>query len=144
MSANTHQGGMAVDTLIAIGVGCRKACSHADIIALVQSMLSTCAISSARRCMFTLEDKVGDAELAAAAASLKLDLIFLPREALEATTSRLQTKSAAAQRRFGLPSIAEAAALAGAGAGGELVGPRRIGKGVTCALAITDAKGSPA
>jgi cobalt-precorrin 5A hydrolase len=143
MSANAHRDAMAVDALIAIGVGCRKACSRDEIIALVRSTLAGCAIPLARRCMFTLEDKRGDAELTAAAALLKLDLVFLPREALEATTSRLLTKSAAAQRRFGLPSIAEAAALAGAGAGGRLVGPRGIGEGVTCALAIAEAKGSP-
>ena len=127
--------------LIAIGIGCRKTCARADIVALVQSALGGLTTTSTRSRMFTLVDKQGDTELAAAADLLDLELVFLPREALAATTPRLLTKSAAARRRFGLPSIAEAAALAGAGPNSRLLGPRRVGAGVTCAIAIDDAKG---
>ncbi len=128
--------------VIAIGVGCRKACARADIVALVQNTLEGLDIQSSPRRMFTLVDKQGDPEIAAAAALLKLDLVFLSRGALAATTPRVLTKSAAARRRFGLPSVAEAAALAGAGPNGRLLGPRRTGVGVTCAIAVDDAKGS--
>ena len=127
--------------MIAVGVGCRKGCPRADIVALVQSALGGLTTTSPRRRMFTLVDKQGDTELAAAADLLDLELVFLPREALAATASRLLTRSAAAQRRFDLPSIAEAAALAGAGPNGRLLGPRRVGAGVTCAIAVDDAKG---
>jgi len=129
--------------LIAIGVGCRKSCARADIVALVQGALAACAMPSVEQRLFTIADKQGDSELAAAAALLELDLVFLSRDALAATAPRLLTHSPAARRRFGLPSIAEAAALAGAGAGGRLLGPRRIGKGATCALAVSDERVAP-
>lgn len=129
--------------LIAIGVGCRKACARADIVALVRTTLEGLDLPLSPPRMFTLSDKQGDKELAAAANLLNFELVFLPREALAATAPRLLTKSAAAQRRFGLPSVAEAAALAGAGPNGRLLGPRRISAGATCAIAIDDAKGSP-
>jgi cobalt-precorrin 5A hydrolase len=129
--------------LLAIGVGCRKHCPRADIVALIRAVVSDCADAPARRCLFTVRDKQGDDELAAAARALGLDLVFLAREALKAATPRLLTTSAPAERRFGLPSIAEAAALAGAGEGGRLIGPRRVGRGVTCAAAIGVATWAP-
>jgi len=129
--------------LVAVGIGCRKRSARADIVALVRSTLADCATPPAAHRLFTLVDKRGDGELAAAAALLGLELVFLSHEALAAQAPRCLTASPAAQRRFGLPSIAEAAALAGVGAGARLVGPRRIGKGVTCALALVDAEGKP-
>jgi len=143
MTERAHAGTSGPTSLIAIGVGCRKSCLRASIVALVRSVVADCAVQSARQCLFTHADKQGDAELAAAARSLELELVFLPREALEAMTLRLLTRSAAAQRRFGLPSIAEAAALAGAGPGSRLIGPRRIGEGVTCAVAIAPENAMP-
>ena len=96
--------------LLAIGVGCRKHCPRADIVALIRAVVSDCADAPAHR---------------------------------EQASARLLTTSAPAERRFGLPSIAEAAALAGAGEGGRLIGPRRVGRGVTCAAAIGVATWAP-
>ena len=77
--------------------------------------------------LFSLADKRDEPGLNAAAQTLGLDLTFLSREALAAATPRLLTRSAAAQSRFGLASVAEAAALAGAGPACEIAGaaPRR-------------------
>ena len=61
----------------------------------------------------------------------------LPLEALQAQAQRILTPSAAAQSRFGAPNIAEAAALAGAGEGGRLLGPRLTADGATCAVALS-------
>ena len=54
---------------------------------------------------------------------------------LAAMTPRLLTRSAAAHQRFGLDSIAEAAALAGGGPKARLLGPRLAENGATCAIA---------
>jgi cobalt-precorrin 5A hydrolase len=132
--------GKEMTGLIAIGIGCRKACAREDIVALVRTALANCAPRLTPPRLFTIADKQGDAELSGAASLLELDLVFLPREALEAAAPRVRTQSAAARRRFGLPSVAEAAALAGAGAGSRLLGPRLIGNGATCAIAIGDAE----
>jgi hypothetical protein len=86
--------------------------------------------------LFSLVDKSGERGLRAAAEALGFELIFLPREALAAVASRLLTRSAAAQRRFGLDSVAEAAALAGAGPNGRLLAPRLAADGATCAIAV--------
>ncbi|HTI02212.1 MAG TPA: cobalamin biosynthesis protein, partial [Acidisoma sp.] len=55
---------------------------------------------------------------------------------LRGEQGRCLTRSARAQREVGLASVAEAAALAGAGPGGRLVLARIAADGVTCALAL--------
>ena len=73
--------------------------------------------------------------LIAAASALNLPLRFLPLEALRAVADQITVHSEAAQNALGLPSVAEAAALAGAGKGARLLVPRIKGEGVTCAIA---------
>ena len=121
--------------LIAIGVGCRKACSSEAIIALVRRALADCDGVEGERRLFSLADKRGEPGLAAAAEALGFDLVFLSRAALIAEEPRLLTRSRAAQDRFDLPSVAEAAALAGAGPEARLLGPRLAADGATCAIA---------
>ncbi len=64
----------------------------------------------------------------------------LPLEALQAEAGRVLTRSEAVMARFGVPAIAEAAALAGAGAGGRLLGPRLAEGGATCAVAVAEGR----
>jgi cobalt-precorrin 5A hydrolase len=122
--------------LIAIGLGCRKACPGEAIVALVRRALVDCEGVEGERRLFSLADKSGEPGLGAAATALGYDLIFLSRAALAAEAPRILTRSRAALSRFDLPSIAEAAALAGAGPEGRLLGPRLAADGATCAIAF--------
>jgi cobalt-precorrin 5A hydrolase len=121
--------------MIAIGVGCRKACASAAIIELVQRALADCQSVKGDRRLFSLVDKSEEPGLRGAAEALGYDLVFLSHEALAAAAPRILKRSAGAERRFGLPSVAEAAALAGAGPDSELMAPRLAAKGATCAIA---------
>ena len=62
-----------------------------------------------------------------------VSLTFLSQETLAAITT--PTQSAPSIARFGIGSVAEAAALAGAGPGASLIVPRVARDGVTCAVA---------
>jgi cobalamin biosynthesis protein CbiG len=119
---------------IAIGVGCRRGCPADAIETLVRQAL-TAAPDAERLGLFTIQDKSRETGLHEAAARLGLGLVFLPPDALRAQDAFLHTRSSAALRRFGVASVAEAAALAGAGANATLLGPRLAGAGATCALA---------
>lgn len=85
--------------------------------------------------LFTYEGKRSEAGLIAAADELGMPLHFLSLEALRAMTDRVATRSQAAEKALGVPSVAEASALAGCGSGGHLLLPRITGDGVTCAIA---------
>jgi cobalamin biosynthesis protein CbiG len=87
--------------------------------------------------MFTLAAKAHEPGLIEAARILGVALTLLPLEALTAQAERIVTPSAAARARFGAPNIAEAAALAGAGVGGRLLGARLAADGATCAVALS-------
>jgi cobalt-precorrin 5A hydrolase len=85
--------------------------------------------------LFTIIDKRDEPGLAEAAALLGLNLTYLARDALEARINGVQTRSEKAGALFGVPSVAEAAALAGAGPESVLIVPRISGGGATCAIA---------
>ena len=87
--------------------------------------------------MFTLAAKADEPGLIEAAHIIGVSLTPLPLAALAAQAERVLTPSAPAQRRFGVANIAEAAALAGAGDNGRLLGPRLAADGATCAVAVS-------
>ena len=122
---------------IAIGVGCRAGVSGEAIAALVRRALAESGAPEGERRLYTLTAKAGEPGIAEAAQLVGAKLIPLPIEALEAEAARVLTRSAAVQSRFGVPAVAEAAALAGAGAGGRLLAPRLAADGATCAVAVS-------
>jgi cobalt-precorrin 5A hydrolase len=62
-------------------------------------------------------------------------LVFLSRAALQDAMPRTRTRSVPAQQRFGVASVAEAAALAGGGPNAVLIVPRISANDATCAIA---------
>ncbi len=119
---------------IAIGVGCRLGCS-ADLIEAVVRQALERAPKTEPLGLFTVGDKAGEPGLIEAARHLGLDLVFLTRDALRDQATFVATASIRTARLFGVPAVAEAAALAGAGAGSVLVVPRIANAGATCAIA---------
>lgn len=123
--------------MIAIGLGCRKNCSGEEIAALVRGALAKVEATGDAG-LFTVIDKQNESGLHEAAVLLDMPLTFLPREALAAQMEHVQTKSLKAERLYGLASISEAAALAGAGAGAKLILPRIASANATCAIAVSE------
>jgi cobalt-precorrin 5A hydrolase len=123
--------------LIAIGVGCRAGVPGEAIAALARRALADTGAPQGERRMFTLAAKSEEPGLIEAARLIGVALTPVPLEAMQAQAERILTPSAAAQSRFGAPNIAEAAALAGAGEGGRLLGPRIAADGATCAVALS-------
>lgn len=121
--------------MIAIGIGCRSGASKDAILTLIAEARARAAITDCPAQLFTYEGKKDEAGLVAAAAALDLPLVFLSRESLQAVAAKIATRSQAAERALGIPSVAEAAALAGCGAEGRLLLSRITGEGATCAIA---------
>jgi hypothetical protein len=85
--------------------------------------------------LFTIEAKRAEASLHEAARQLKIPLVFLPLDSLVAHKRELLTHSPRVEALTGVGSVAEAAALVGAGAGSRLLGPRLASARATCAIA---------
>lgn len=121
--------------MIAIGVGCRRGAARDSIAALIRRARRSAGVEQAAAVLFSLDRKAGEAGLLAAADLLGLPLRFLTAPELAAMDSLISTRSARVEEATGIASVAEAAALAGAGKGARLVLPRIAADGVTCAIA---------
>ncbi len=117
--------------MIVAGIGFRQACDVADIVDIVRAAAKRSGHAPSRLAAPWFKDSTA---LREAAEILRLPLLLLERDAMEAAQSRCLTRSFAAERAVGLASVAEAAALAGAGAEATLLLPRMSARGVTCAL----------
>lgn len=121
---------------LAIGIGCRLNCPAQAIAALVAVALARVPGGEmAQKTLFTLEHKRGQACIAEAARLLEMELRYLSVGSLQAAMPRVQTFSSRAQALLGVASVAEAAALAGAGLRAQLIVARLAADGATCAIA---------
>lgn len=125
-------------TLIAIGVGCRKDCPADEIVALIRESLALLPERKPNG-LFSIAAKRDEAGLVAAAAVLGLPLAFFEAEALRACAKGASHVSERVEQMYGVPSVAETAALAGAGEGSVLLVTRRASARATCAIAGTRA-----
>ena len=119
--------------VVIAGLGCRRNCGAASIIALVRAAAAHAGRTVTR--LAAPDFKTDEPGLREAAYTLGLPLVPVTRDALEAVQARCQTHSARAARAAGVSSVAEASALAEAGPLGRLVLPRIAAGGATCALA---------
>jgi cobalt-precorrin 5A hydrolase len=102
---------------------------------MVRRALAAAGEPPGKREMFTLDEKEREANVREAASTLGLPLYFVSHQRLLREAPRVLTRSARVERLVGLPSVAETAALAGAGPDGELIVARIVGGGATCAIA---------
>lgn len=128
---------MSTPPKIVAGVGSRRGVSAEEVCAAVRGAL---ARHEVRLCdvslLATPAVKGGEAGIIKAALDLGLLLVMVPQTQLEAAGTRAMTHSDRVVALMGVPSVAEASALAVAGRHSTLVGPRFVLGPVTCALAL--------
>jgi len=126
--------------MIVAGVGCRKGASAREIGAAIAAALSRAGLRThALDVIAAPAVKSSEAGIAGAASDLGVPLVLVPRAELEAAGARTLTRSERVISFMGVPSAAEAAALAAAGPAGRLVAPRTAVGPATCALATSEA-----
>lgn len=131
--------------MIAVGLGCRTGCDAHVIVQAIDRALWAVDKTRADACaLFAPDFKHAERGLAAAAEQLQKPLLLLSMAQLRAQAARALTHSVQVQQRFGLPSIAETAALAGAATFSSravqprLLAPRERFAQATCALAMLE------
>jgi cobalt-precorrin 5A hydrolase len=130
---------MGVDqAMIVAGIGCRTGAAAAEIEAAVTAaLLRAGLLANALSLVATSAAKAGEPGIAAAASALGVPLVLVPQGELEAAGHRTTTTSARVIGGTGVPSLAEAAALAAGGPAARLIAARVALGGATCALAQT-------
>jgi cobalt-precorrin 5A hydrolase len=125
--------------MIIAGVGCRKGASADDIGAVIGAALARAGFATqALDLIAAPELKRGEQGIAAAAAALGVPLVLIPKTDLAAAGARAETRSERVLALTGIPSVAEAVALAGGGPTARLILPRIAVGSATCALAVSE------
>ena len=127
------------EAVIVAGIGCRSHIDARDIEAAIEAALRQWQVSAEWLTLIAIPvRKAGEPGIFAAAAARGVGLVLIPQSALEAAGQRTLTRSIRSLSTMNVHSVAEASALAGAGATARLLGPRIATGSVTCALANTE------
>jgi cobalt-precorrin 5A hydrolase len=126
--------------MIVAGVGCRKGASAAEIEAVIAAALVRAGIGGDRLGIIAAPAfKGSERGIIDAAIARGVPLVLVPQNDLEAAGARTMTHSDRVIAFTGVPSVAEAAALAAGGAEARLIASRVVVGPATCALAETEA-----
>ena len=131
--------------VLALGLGCERGCAPDELVMLARRVLVAGGLApEAVACVASLDLKADEPAVNAAAESLGVPLRLFDAAALERETPRLTAPSEVVFRAVGCHGVAEAAALACAGADGTLAMPKARSERGTCAIAKAPAIIEPA
>ncbi|MBP7243317.1 cobalamin biosynthesis protein [Amaricoccus sp.] len=117
------------------GIGCRRGATAEEVLAAIAAARARHGLARLDA-LAALDRKRGETGIAEAAARLGLPLLIAEPAG---DAPGMLTRSAASLAATGTGSASEAAALAAAGPGARLLGPRLVLGPVTCALAEGEA-----
>jgi cobalt-precorrin 5A hydrolase len=136
-SRQTHHAVDLGEALMVAGIGCRLGASAEEIDEAIKTALRQIKSSGRELVQIaTAAAKGREPGVAAAARARGVPLVLIAQSDLEAANDRTLTKSHHSVKALNVQSLAETAALAAAGAGSRLLGPRVVVGRVTCALAV--------
>ncbi|WEZ83215.1 cobalamin biosynthesis protein [Rhizobium sp. 32-5/1] len=121
-----------------LGLGCERGTPAAEVIALAENALASIGASGEDiACIASLDNRADEPAIQAAALHFNVSSRFFAAPILEAETPRLRHPSDRVFALTGCHGVAEASALAGAGACADLVVPKIKSAHATAALART-------
>ncbi|MBZ9957900.1 MULTISPECIES: cobalamin biosynthesis protein [unclassified Mesorhizobium] len=124
--------------MMVAGIGSRKGVSVEDVLAAIETTLEAHGLAmTALSSLATATLKKDEQAIAAAGRTLNLPVIVVDEAALKAASTKALSNSSLSQDLAGTASVSEASALAVAGEGARLLGPRTVLGPVTCAIAIS-------
>jgi cobalt-precorrin 5A hydrolase len=125
----------AVSARYAIGVGGRKGVDAVALAALAREAATRCGVEPAGATVAALAGRENEDAFRTAAEILGARFVLLPLESLRERKAELLTHSPRVEAMFGVGSLVEALALAGAGEGSRLLAPRLATERLACAIA---------
>jgi cobalt-precorrin 5A hydrolase len=128
------------EAMIVAGIGCRKGASADEIEAAIEAALAEAGCSPDMLGLIATSDGKGsEPGIVEAASARGVKLVLVAPADLEAAGPRTQSSSPRVRALAGVPSVAEAAALAAGGPEARLLLPRIVVGPATCALATIEA-----
>ena len=125
--------------MIVAGVGCRAGASAGEVEAAIAAALDQAGLAAnALGAIATSYAKRGEPGIATAASERGVKFVVVPQAEFDAAAARAVTHSERVLALTGVPSVAEAAALAAAGPTARLIAPRIAVGPATCALAVME------
>ena len=125
---------------LVLGMGCERGCDSGQMIALARAVLEEAGMApEALAALCSVDVKMDEAAIHETAAALGVEARFFPAARLEEEAPRLSDPSEVVFAEVGCHGVAEGAALAGAGEGGELIVAKRKSARATAALALSPA-----
>jgi cobalt-precorrin 5A hydrolase len=126
------------EAMMVAGIGSRKGVGVEDVLAAIETALEAHGLAmTALSALATAPLKKDEEAITAAGRALNLPVIIVDDAALQAASPATLSSSSLSQELTGAPSVSEASALAAAGKGATLLGPRTVLGPVTCAIAIS-------
>lgn len=105
-----------------LGIGCERGAPAQEVLALARQAVQMAGIEATQlRTVASIDSRNWEPAILAVIAEFNLQALFFSAARLEEETPRLKNPSALVYAHIGCHGVAEAAALAVAGAGGELV-----------------------
>jgi cobalt-precorrin 5A hydrolase len=130
--------------MIVAGIGCTRGAPAPDIEAAIRAALARAGVSPHELgAIATIAAKQSETGIKAAAKNFGVAVVLVADADLRTAGQRTKTRSERVLALMGVPSVAEAAALAAAGPTARLLGPRLVMGSATCALAASEAERTP-
>lgn len=121
---------------LVMGLGCERNAEAAELIALAEKVLADANLSPASlAAVASIDLKSDEAAIHAVASHFGVPSRFFTADALAKQAPRLKNPSEIVAREVGVAGVAEAAALAAAGAASELIVEKTRSQRGTCAIA---------
>ncbi len=122
--------------VLTVGIGCERGCDAEQLIGLVNETLDDAGLARGSVALVaSIDVKADEAAVHAVAGALGVPARFFSADTLESETPRLATPSDIVFAEVGCHGVAEGAALAAAGADGDLIVAKRKSERATCAVA---------
>lgn len=122
--------------MIVAGIGCRRGAASENICVALDSALAQNSVASHLLELIAIpEAKRNERGVTEAAALRGVPVVLISQYDLELMSRWTLTRSGYSLAALNVNSVAEAAALCGAGLGARLLAPRIVVGSVTCALA---------
>jgi len=124
------------EAMIVAGIGSRKGVSEQQVLDAISATLSEYRVElSQLSALATARLKQHEAAIFSAGRKLGFEVMIVGDAELAEAGKRTSSHSDLSLTLTGAPSVSEAAALAAAGQGARLLGPRHVLGSVTCAIA---------